>query len=502
MLPPLLVLFLWPLVSLVVFRKLSLPLAIIVTILGGFLLLPENTALNLPGIPSLDKRSIPALTALILAMAFADRATLPARPASLFPKNPAILFLITALVFGAVMTVLTNTDPLRYGMLSLPGLRLYDAGSAVARAILMILPLLLARRYLAAPEAQLVLLQALCVAALGYSLLALFEVRMSPQLNNWVYGFFPHSWIQHVRGGAFRPVVFLQHGLVLGIFLCMAILATLALVRLDRRRRGKLLLAAVWLFGTLILSRNLGALFITLALVPVVLLLGARGQLLAAAIISGVFLAYPVARTSQALPIAQVVQLAEEIDPDRASSFVTRLDNEEQLLAKASERALFGWGGWGRSRVYDAAGRDITIADGAWVITLGVSGWTGYVARYGLLTLPIFLLLLRRRREGYGLETSALAVLLAANLVDLVPNSANTPLTWLVAGALWGRLEWRAADNHQRAPGRTGGGEPHGPPAPEGAAGAVLMMPQTPYTRQTRRIERKRPEPETEPASR
>ena len=51
-----------------------------------------------------------------------------------------------------------------------------------------------------------------------------------------VYGFFPHSWLQHVRGGGFRPIVFMNHGLVLGIFLSMAVVASAIMVRLSTRR--------------------------------------------------------------------------------------------------------------------------------------------------------------------------------------------------------------------------------------------------------------------------
>jgi hypothetical protein len=499
MVPPLLALFVWPLVSILFFRKLSLPLAILVTLLGGFLLLPEDTELNLPGIPSLDKNTVPALAALVLVLIFRDRGDPVEGPKQLIPRRPAIVILLVALVAGAVMTALTNRDMLVYGPTIIPGLRLYDAASEAAVAVLMILPMLLARRFLAGPEAHRLLLLVLCIAALGYSLPTLFEVRMSPQLHTWIYGFFQHSFLQHVRAGGFRPIVFLPHGLVLGIFLCLSILATITLARLDARRRGLFLLGALWLVGTLILSRNLGALFITAALFPVVFFLGVRAQLLAAAIISGLFLIYPIARTSDILPLEQISSFAQTINPQRAASFQVRLDNEEQLLAKASERPLFGWGAWGRQRVFDEAGRDISITDGAWIITLGVSGWVGYIAFYGLLTVPIFILFMRRRYHAVGLETAALALILAANLVDLIPNSSNTPLTWLLAGALWGRLEWQAASRSSTAaaavaiprsayarsvtPSETA--EPDHTPA--------LPQPQSPYTRQQTRISRKRP---------
>jgi hypothetical protein len=499
MVPPLLALLVWPLVSILLFRKQPLPLAILVTLLGGFLLLPERTELDLPAVPSLDKHTIPSLTALVLALIFRDRVNPIDGPKHFVPRHPTIVILLVALVAATAMTALTNRDVLVYGETILPHLRPYDAVSMAAAAVLMILPMLLARRFLATPESHRLLLLVLCGAALCYSLPTLFEVRMSPQLHSWVYGFFQHSFLQHMRAGGFRPIVFLPHGLVLGIFLCLSILATVTLARFDARRRVLFLLAALWLVGTLILSRNLGALFITAALLPVVFFLGVRAQLLAAAIISGLFLIYPVVRTSDILPLEQISRFAQVIDVQRAESFQFRLDNEEQLIAKAFERPLFGWGGWDRSRVFDAAGSDISVTDGAWIITLGTSGWVGYIAVYGLLTLPIFLLFLRRRQHAVGLETAALAVILAANLVDLIPNSSNTPLTWLLAGALWGRLEWQGASRpstkaavvatsrsaYARSVEPSHSTEPEQTPA--------LSQQQSPYSRQQTRIERKRP---------
>ncbi|WP_372674934.1 hypothetical protein [Aquicoccus sp.] len=499
MIPPLFALFSWPVIGLVLFRKLRLPLAVLVTLIGGFLLLPDRGGLNIPVLPSFDKHSIPALTALVLALILAGRDTSGTRPEGLIPRHPLALALLIVIPAGAVMTALTNTDTLRYGPTVRPGTSLYDAGSMASDALIMILPLLLARRYLADAAAQRLILQVLCIAALGYSLLVLFELRMSPQLSNWVYGFFPHDWLQHMRAGGWRPVVFMKHGLVLGIFLALSVLAIIALARLDPPRRKLWTFGAIWLFATLAVSNNLGALFIAVALLPVILFAGIRGQLLVAAIICGLILAYPVARTGQIVPYERVLRLAESVDPSRAASFQFRLDHEEQLLDKASERPLFGWGGWGRQRVYDDRGRNISVTDGEWIITLGTNGWVGYVARFGLLTAPILLLLLHRRRYEIGMETSALAIVLAANLVDLIPNSSNTPLTWLLAGALWGRLELQAAartqdQNVEVAPADVGyrrGDPPEMPGDPQPAAPSVSTPAQNPYTRQVKRVYRK-----------
>jgi len=123
MLPPLLALFSWPVISLVLFRKLALPLAILVTIIGGFLLLPQRGSLDFPGL-TLNKNSIPALSALCFALIFAGRDMSQLRPEGWLPRHPLALALLLALPVGAVMTALTNAGTLRYGPTTLPGLSL------------------------------------------------------------------------------------------------------------------------------------------------------------------------------------------------------------------------------------------------------------------------------------------------------------------------------------------------------------------------------------------
>lgn len=489
MIPPLAALFAWPVISIFFFRTLRLPLAILVTVCAGYLLLPERTSFDLPLVPELDKHNIPILSALLLIALTSGGKDNIRKLSGLLPRYKLAQIMLAVIVLGGVMTVMTNTDPLVYGPLVIRGMVPHDALAHVGQTVIMVSTLLVARKYLAHPDSHVLILKVLCVSGLAYSLLALFEIRMSPQLNVEIYGFFPHSWLQHIRGDGFRPIVFLRHGLMLAIFLSTTILAAIALSRINTKRRGLFLLAAVWLVGTLILNKSLGALLITLALAPVVFLFSARTQLLVAAALTTVFLAYPTARSSQLIPVERFAATIESHSSERAASFRFRLKNEDKLIEKAHLRPIFGWGGWGRDRIYDETGRDITVTDGRWIIELGQGGWVRYLAFFGLLGLPVLLLALNARRYDIGMETSVPAMILAANFVDCIPNDSITPLTWLIAGALWGRLEL------QREVG-TGQDQAEMPPAPAGyrrrfadpevaVRGAEVMKSQDPvYTRQ------------------
>ena len=270
------VLLSWPVVVLLLFRSLPRAEALCWSVIGGYLLLPPATAIDLPVLPSIDKTLLPSVTAALMCLVTPEekpgpkRGRTPARRAAAGATAAAanlarrtsrggvvITLLIALLVVTPFFTAMTNSNPLFYGPRYVNGLRLYDSLSMILSALVLILPFLLGRRYLATPDTHRTLIRVLCFAGIGYSFLALFEARMSPQLNIWLYGFFAHSWDQHVRAGGYRPILFLEHGLRVGIFLAMSCLATLALWRHQKRQgeaAGGFLAAALWLGAVLAVS--------------------------------------------------------------------------------------------------------------------------------------------------------------------------------------------------------------------------------------------------------
>lgn len=429
----------WPMVAVVLFRTMPRAEALIWTILGGYLLLPVATHLDAPLLPPLDKSTGPALAALAILALYAPGDG----PRGWLPESPVARVLVVAFLAVPLITAGLNAAPVLMGGRQLQGMTWYDGASLSLEHLMAVVPLLLGRRYLASAEAHRAMLVAFALGGLAYALPILIEIRLSPQLHAWIYGFFPHAFDQQIRSGGFRPVVFLGHGILVAGFVAAALVAALALWRgTEGSRRQAWIALAGGLAVLLVLCKTLGALVLGLA-GGVLVALGGHGMVRLAALCMAItVLAYPALRASGTMPVSSIVAMVEQIRPERAQSLQFRLDNEDILLDRAALRPAFGWGGWDRNRVFDAWGNDITTTDGRWIITLGRFGWTGYLAEFGLLTLGLILLAGPLGRS-MPFASGALAVVLAINLVDLVPNASLTPLSWLIAGALLGAAEAR-----------------------------------------------------------
>ena len=248
-----------------------------------------------------------------------------------------------------------------------------------------------------------------------------------------------------MRYGGFRPIVFMENGLVAAFFLMTATVAAAAFWR-TRTRVQKFAPAAItaYLSAVLILCKSLGALVYGVALVPLVRLARPRLQLRVAMILAIFAVTYPLLRAADLVPTNYIVEAARSISEERADSLQFRFDHEQRLLERASQRILFGWGRCGRSRIYDEWGNDIGITDGRWTITLGQFGIFGFLAEFGLLALPVFRAASALRfaeSERDSIFLAALALIVAINMIDLLPNASLSPWTWLLAGALLGRAE-------------------------------------------------------------
>lgn len=425
----------WPAVAAMLFSRLEPRQAAIWTVLLGYLLLPPVVGINLPVVPLMDKHGIPILAATAGILVMRDRLDAP-----FIRMEGWVIALLAIAVITPLATVATNPEPLVEGITYRPGLGLFDALNAMVGTVLMLLPFVLGYLVLSTGGGIRAWMLALLTAGLAYSLPMLIEVRVSPQLNVWIYGFFAHDFSQSIRYGGYRPMVFLEHGLWVAIFVVMVLVAALVSLReAPAGRRLRLWGILLYLLAVLILCKSVASIVYGILLVPVILLVPTRVQVLLAAVTAGFVLIYPLTLWVGLAPTGAIRDFAMSMDPERGRSLEYRLMNEEVLLERAALKPLAGWGGWGRNLEIDPiSGQFTTVTDGFWVVILTINGIMGYLSVFGLLCGSVIRIWLTSRGAPIDRWTAGLALVMAANLVDLIPNATVTPLTWLSMGALAG----------------------------------------------------------------
>jgi hypothetical protein len=431
----------WPLVAAALYMAKPPVEATLWTILGALLLLPATFVVKIPMVPGLDKTSVPNLCAFVAYLSLAI-------PSSNKPSRLGGAGIFAALyILGPVLTSVFNNDAIFVGTRFLPGVGLYDGISALLSQLIILLPFFIGRRLLQGPSDTEAILRVLAIAGLLYSIPVLIEVRMSPQLSNWIYGFFPSGMASEARSGGFRPVVFMANGLATAFFMATSFFAATALWR-TRTAITPVPPAALSGFLTviIILCKSAGALTYTVLGGLMVRLMTPKAQLRVAVFLVSVGLFYPVLRVTDLFPDHAALDVAFVFSHDRAESLRFRFDQEKQLLDRAMQRPILGWGRYGRSRVYDDnSGDDTSFTDGAWIITLGQFGLLGFLAQFGLLALPVFRAWSafdHARSEKDRIYLSVLALIVALTFVEQLPNSSISSWTWLLAGALLGRAEY------------------------------------------------------------
>jgi cell division protein FtsW (lipid II flippase) len=241
-------------------------------------------------------------------------------------------------------------------------------------------------------------------------------------------------------------MAFMGHGLIASFFMMTTAVAATALwrTRIQLFRLPSSGLTA-YLVGVLVLCKSFGALLYGIVLVPLVKWTGARFQMRVAVVLVTMALLYPALRSLDLFPTQSLLEAIAEVSEDRMKSLDFRFKNEDKLLRHAFERPAFGWGRYGRYRVYDEnSGQDESVTDGLWVITIGSYGLFGFIAQFGLLSIGVWRassVLKLSKSAGDALVFSTIALIVAINIVELIPNSGLLPWSWLLCGALLGRAD-------------------------------------------------------------
>jgi len=434
--------FIWIPVALWIARRWPSAKAAALLFLLPLMFLPEVIDFKLPALPEFNKGRIAISWMLIALLLFHRR-----RVTTLRLRTSIKLAIVAMLVTGAI-TMFLNRDAISTGSVYLPAQQPYDVVHVVLIKLLdYILPFTLAAAMFTSPTDLRVFFRVLLGATLVYSLFQIVELKMSPQLNYWVYGFYQHIFVQTIRDGGYRPMVFMAHGLALAMFTLAGILAAAGLYKAKSRIFGVSSgWALVYLWLILLVSKSNAAFLYSLISVPLVLFASPKTQCRVAVALALIVLLYPDFRSLGLVPVDEIREwVGSEYGEEKVRSIMTRFTNEEMILERTGERPFFGWGTYCRFCIHDpTTGEMISTIDGDWIKTWGEFGRFGFYAKYLLLILPV---LFAARRIQYVRRMSdrrllaALALLVGFSIFDRVPNSEFNYLVFVFSGALLGGTE-------------------------------------------------------------
>jgi hypothetical protein len=387
---------------------------------------------SIPGIPDYNKTTATVLAAFLGLTLFHTRLLFRFRPHAF--DLPVAVLCVTPF-FSSISNDLGSYDGL---------------SACITQVVFWGMPYAIGRIAFRSPADLVVICKCLIICGLIYVPFCLLEIRVSPQLHNWVYGFHQHEFAQTARGGGWRPMVFMQHGLQVAMWICCSLLVSLSEWRIATRnpafrtngyfRPGW---AAIVLALTLLLLKSTGAMFLAAVGILNLWLIQRFRSYLPLLIIPLLIFIYLTLRisefTSSAFLINTVRVVASE---ERVASLQFRFDNEEMLLTKALQRPFLGWGGWGRNRVYDESGKDISYTDGLWIIEIGAHGIVGLAGLYLFLLLPSIVCGgFRSYREepldrATKLRLGTLCVVTAICAIDTIPNAMQSSVFTMILGAI------------------------------------------------------------------
>lgn len=425
-----LVMFLWIPFVFWVFRSFPSRRAIVIAFVVAALYLPE-AELVIPGFPDYTKLSAASYGVLIFTILFDVQRIKQFRFGWL--DIPILIWCISPL-----FSSLSN------------GLGWYDGlSSTLEQTMIWGIPFFLGRIYLNDLEGLYQLAIGIFAGGITYIPLALFEIRMSPQLHTWIYGGFPHGdFAQSVRSGGFRPVVFTSHGLVLSFWMMISLLIGIWLWKTDVCQRifniPINIIIPIFLI-TFALLRSTGAyLLLAMSLAVIFISVSLRSNIIIYSLIAAV-LGYLLVRslTETNLHDYIISAISPYLPAERVGSLQFRFENEEILADKARLRMLFGWGGYGRNLIFDEWGNQSTIVDSIWIITFGTRGLLGLFSLFSTLLLPILSVVsikcpckLWDRKDFAAVGVLTVALLFFS--IEILVNAPALPPVTLICGALTG----------------------------------------------------------------
>jgi hypothetical protein len=424
----------WIIVIIRLFSSMPARKAVIISIMGSFLFLPMSTIKILPLIPELNKDTSIGYGILLGELFSGARKQNPLKMGAY--DVPMIIFCF----LSPIASSLSN------------GLGLYDGISGSLHRFLSLgIVFWAGRRYFGSLSSLRALTTAMMIGGLICIPMVLFEVRMSPKLHESVYGFFQHDWSEMIRKGGFRPILFMQHGLMVALWMSVTTVITFWLWQtkeVAKIWKVSAVLAFCALAVSSILCKSSGAfVFMLLGILSFYVYRHAssyrplRWLILVIPIYIGL-------RLTHIITVQQIISYIDQFfGADRVNSLRIRLTEEDLFGVNALLRPLFGWGWMGRAWPVNPNTGALLIqaVDPYWVIVFGTSGFLGLGSIYLALGMgPLRVLsasgksksLGPNNRPPFATDAVVLSLVLALFLLDSLMNAMVAPIYILCAGAL------------------------------------------------------------------
>jgi tetratricopeptide (TPR) repeat protein len=432
-----LALFIWLPVVAAFFAFLPARRAVVVSFVVAWLALP-NIRFPLSGVPDYTKMSATVAIVLLCMLIFDQR--------RLFTFRPRWYDLPMAVwCFSMFISAINN------------GLGPYEGIAAVLdQFVPWGFPYLIGRCYFTDLDDLRELAMGIAIGGLVYVPLCLFEIRMSPVLETWVYGI---VHFEALRFGGYRPKVLLSSGLELGMWMtnatliCYQLWASGTVKKIRGFGFGKLLLI---ILVTTVLCKSTGA--IALLVVGLVTLGITRWtkRSLAIWLLLAIPPVYTLSRGLNLWSGREAVELSRSLaGEERAQSLEYRLVMENMLGGRALEQPIFGWGRFNRNQVTDSKGKVLSVPDSLWIIAFGCTGLVGLGSLLIVMLLPMALTIRRfpvatwsDPRVGPAV---ALGMVLVLMMVDYLSNAMINPVYSLVIGGLVGQSAVRLGGRRREA---------------------------------------------------
>jgi len=308
------------------------------------------------------------------------------------------------------------------------------------------LPYFLGRLYVGSLDGLRQLAIGILAGGLAYIPFTLIEGTRGPILHQMVYGVSAfEDWSQALRAGGWRPVVFMQHGLMVAVWMMTAALMAVWLWQtgaLKKFQGRNIKTLAIILMIAFFLCRSSGA--YSLFVFALIVLFSAKWfrTSLPLLFIIGYIVFYLYIAASGQFSSKEVIEFITPIfGEDRAGSLRYRFEMEEILGEKARQKFLFGWGDSGGNRVYNQYGDDISVTDSLWIIAFGSCGTVGLVSLFSSLLLPVIVFAVfkypaRTWSNPKVAPAAALGVALTMYVFDCVLNAMTNPIFAMIAGGI------------------------------------------------------------------